>query len=527
MKIRRIFLILFAFCLALSVCSCGEPNYTDKNIVLRTEDSISTFDPQLASTKAEFTAAVNCFDGLCALSKDGKIINGAASKYTVSDDGLTYTFTLREGMLWSDGETKVTADDFVYGITRGVLPETKAPFASLLFSIKNAEKVYNGKAPSSSIGIKANGDNQVIISLSRRDRNILQTLASPVAMPCNRKFFDSTNGKYGLDDESVMGNGAYYLRMWNTEEDYFSLRRFDEYNGEAAIPYSVTVGYSRETQDIYSSLNTGEVNIAYLSGELESKLDKEKFNANPYYNISYALVFSPKMPEKLRKALIADTDISAIRMNLPEYYSKTNAIIPNSAIEGELNYRETVGELSVKKYDAASAKKMYDSVKEYLSGYGEDGGIDFGKYTVYFPTGDEDIKRSAGLIVQQWQRDLNAFINTAEYSGDDFAEKLKSGEFMAAIMPISSMTGTAFDALNGLKSIGFSGFAAKLPKSNESAEQSCRQLKNAEQFLVDECYAVPMFCVPKYCCMSANISDVAAAPSGDYIDFKYIKKSSD
>ena len=82
---------------------------------------------------------------------------------------------------------------------------------------------------------------------------------------------------------------------------------------------------------------------------------------------------------KERKALIADTDISAIRMNLPEYYSKTNAIIPNSAIEGELNYRETVGELSVKKYDAASAKKMYDSVKEYLSGYGEDGGIDFGK----------------------------------------------------------------------------------------------------------------------------------------------------
>lgn len=516
--------------MALSVCSCGEPDYTDKNVVFRTEDGITTFDPQLASTKAEFTAAANCFDGLCALGSDGKITMGAASGYTVSDDGLTYTFTLRDGMLWSDGETRVTADDFVFGITRGVLPETKAPFASLLFSVKNAENVYNGKTSSSALGVKANGDNQVIITLSRRDRNILQTLASPVAMPCNRKFFESTNGKYGLDDDSVLGNGAYYLRMWNTEENYFSLRRFDEFNGEAAIPYSVTVGYSRETQDIYSSLTTGEVNIAYLSGELASKLNKEKFSTKPYYNISYALVFSPKMPEKLRCALIADTDISAVRMNLPEYYSKTNAVIPNSAIEGELNYRDTVGELTLQKYDAANAKKLYAEFKDNLSEYtddSKDGGIDFEKYTVYFPKGDEDIKRSAGLIVQQWQRDLNAFINTAEYDGSDFAEKLKSGEFMAAIVPISSMTGTAFDALNELKSMGYDGFAEKLPKSNESAEQSCAQLKKAEQYLVDENYIVPMFCVPKYCCMTANIADVATAPSGDYIDFKYIKKSSD
>lgn len=519
MRINRAFCAILTLLLICTLCSCGETDYTDKNITYRTADDVSTLDPQLASTGAEFSAAVNCFEGIMTLSEDGSLTTGAVDKYDVSEDGLNYTFTLRSGMLWSDGETKVTADDYIYGLTRALLPETKAPFASLLYSIKNAKAVNSGKISASELGLAATGELTFTITLEKPDRNLLRTLANPVSMPCNRAFFDSTNGKYGLDSDSIMGNGAYYLKMWNTEDNYLALRRFDDYNGVQAIPYSITLGFNRELTDIHEALVNDEINIGVLDGDFASRLDESKYGRQLFYNTSYVLLLSPKVPSKLRRALVTDVNIAAMQMNLPSYYDIIGGIIPSSSKEGTKAYRDTVGVLTLHSYDAAKAKTL---IAEAADRY--DDGIDYAKYTLYYPSGDSDVKKCAGMLAQTWQNDLNAFINTQEYTGSDYIEKLKSGDMMAAVVPVSSVTGSAYDAANSLAALGISGYNKLLPSAGDDTEISCDALEQAEQYLVDNYYAVPLFCEPMFICMSSNIGGAVFSTSGNISFFKYIKK---
>ena len=519
MNIKKLICVILSAVFVCSLCSCGSTDYTDKNITYRTQDNISSLDPQLAKTSAEFTAAVNCFEGIMTLSEDGSLTTGAADEYEVSENGLEYTFKLRGGMLWSDGETKVTADDYAYGLIRALLPETKAPFASLLYNIKNAKEVNSGKKSYDTLGIKADGELTLKITLSEPDRNLLRTLANPVSMPCNRAFFDSTNGKYGLDDDSIMGNGVYYLKMWNTEDNYLSLRRFEHYNGVQAIPYSITLGFGREITDIHPSLVNDEINMGVLDGEYASRLDSDKYGMRLFYNTSYVLLLSPKAPEKIRKALVCDINITALQMNLPSYFDVTSGIIPPSAKEGNANYRDSVGVLKLHNYDAAKAKELIGEVSKAY----EDG-IDYEKYTLYYPAGDADVKKSAGMLAQSWQNDLNAFINTQEYSGADYIDKLSRGEMMAAIVPIQSVTGSAYDAANMLSQLGVSGYSKLLPSAGADTQNSCKSLERAEQYLVDNCYAVPLFGEPIFCCMTDNISGAVFSASGSITFFKYIKK---
>lgn len=519
MRIKKFLCIILSLAFVCILTSCGETDYTKKNITYRTSDTISTLDPQLASTSAEFTAAVNCFDGLMTLSEDGSLTTGAADKYEVSDNGLVYNFTLRSNMLWSDGETKVMADDYVFGLTRALLPETKAPFASLLYSIKNAKAVNSGKKSVNELGIKATGELTFSITLEKPDRNLLRTLANPVSMPCNRAFFDSTNGKYGLDEDSIMGNGAYYLKMWNTEDNYLSLRRFENYNGFQPIPYSITLGFGREISDIHSALVNDEINMAVLDGEYASRLDEKKYGLRLFYNTSYVLMISPKANDKIRKALVNDVNIAAMQMNLPSYFDVTSGIIPPSAKEGSENYRDTVGVLNLHSYDAKKAKSL---ISEAAAQY--DDGIDYSDYTLYYPSGNADLKKCAGMLAQSWQNDLNAFINTQEYGGTDYIAKLKSGEMLAAIVPVQSVTGSAYDAANLLSQLGISGYNKLLPSAGDDTESNCMALELAEQYLVDNYYAVPLFCEPIFCCMTDNISGAVFSNSGSITFFKYIKK---
>ena len=134
------------------------------------------------------------------------------------------------------------------------------------------------------------------------------------------------------------------------------------------------------------------------------------------------------------------------------------------------------------------------------------------------------MKKSAGMLAQSWQNDLNAFINTQEYSGADYIDKLSRGEMMAAIVPIQSVTGSAYDAANMLSQLGVSGYSKLLPSAGADTQNSCKSLERAEQYLVDNCYAVPLFGEPIFCCMTDNISGAVFSASGSITFFKYIKK---
>ena len=214
-----------------------------------------------------------------------------------------------------------------------------------------------------------------------------------------------------------------------------------------------------------------------------------------------------------------DTNLEAIQLNLPEYYDKSASLIPISAVEGDENYRKTAGELKLAEYDQKTAQKLMNEIKSE-----SDSQLEYSDYTLYYPSGDNDVKKSAGLIVSQWQNELNAFINAEETDADTILQKLQNGEINAAIVPITTVTGTAYDSLETLSVPGFSDFNSKLANISDDISKCCEQMKSAEQSLIDDYYALPLFCEPEFCCMSDTVNNAIFSASGSYIDFSSIKK---
>ena len=113
-----------------------------------------SLDPHKTSTVSEAHILRDLFEGLVMPDARGDLIPGAAESWTVSDDGTVYTFKLRDGAVWSNGDP-VTADDFVYAFGRLEDPATGAEYASMLYVIKNAEAINSGKAKPEEIGARA------------------------------------------------------------------------------------------------------------------------------------------------------------------------------------------------------------------------------------------------------------------------------------------------------------------------------------------------------------------------------------
>ena len=184
-----------------------------------------SLDPQSATDASSKTIIRNLYEGLLEMDDTGTPQLAAASSYTVSPDGLIYTFLLRKDRYWfydkngndtvDDGETwLVTASDYAYTFQRIFDPQTQSPYAETFSCLHNAEAVRNGTLAPSEIGVRAVSDDQLQFTLDQPNAQFLAMLTTTAAMPCNEEFFLQTKGSYGLEQNAVASCGAFYMRLW-------------------------------------------------------------------------------------------------------------------------------------------------------------------------------------------------------------------------------------------------------------------------------------------------------------------------
>ena len=180
---RRMLAALLAIILLFSLTACGDDG-SGKGFRLPLDSEPRQLDPQSATEASSVTVITALFEGLTRLDAQGRVVDGAAT-YTVSDDGLTYTFTLKESY-WStisvrgeqtdwDEPTRVVAQDFAFGWRRAVSPDNQSGTATAFYGIKNAEAVHKGEKPLSALGVKAVDDDTLTVT----------------PMPCGRSGFGS------------------------------------------------------------------------------------------------------------------------------------------------------------------------------------------------------------------------------------------------------------------------------------------------------------------------------------------------
>jgi oligopeptide transport system substrate-binding protein len=185
-----------------------------------------SLDPHKATTLIEGNVLAELFEGLVTRDAKGELIPGVASSWTVGSDGMVYTFALRPDARWSNGD-KVTAEDFVFAFRRLLAPTTGAPYANILYTLKNAAKVNKGVLPGEALGVRALGEESLEIELEHPAPYFISQLTHITAKPLHRASVEAYGTSFTRPGRLV-GNGAFMLadyvpndRLVLVENPYF------------------------------------------------------------------------------------------------------------------------------------------------------------------------------------------------------------------------------------------------------------------------------------------------------------------
>ncbi|KCZ51319.1 peptide ABC transporter substrate-binding protein [Hyphomonas pacifica] len=250
-----------AAALALSLAACGGGGKASEDVpTLRRGISakVDTLDPNKSSAQWENIIIGDMFIGLTTDGPDGRPQMGMAESYEVSDDGLVWTFKLGDYQ-WSDGHP-VTAQDFVYGFRRIQNPETASQYASLLWLVKNAEKVSSQQLPPEELGVKALDDKTLEITLEYPAPYLLGLLSHYTTFPIPSWAVEQY-GDAWIQPENIVVNGPYKLVYWRTGDQLVSDKNPTGF-GAAEACFDRVVYLELEDQvAIENKITAGELDI--------------------------------------------------------------------------------------------------------------------------------------------------------------------------------------------------------------------------------------------------------------------------
>ncbi|MBP0617546.1 peptide ABC transporter substrate-binding protein [Jiella mangrovi] len=184
-----------------------------KEMVMYNGGDVTSLDPQKMSGDWEDRVAGDIYEGLFTEDIDAKPVLGVAASYETSDDGLTWTFKLRDDAKWSDGEP-VTAEDFVYSFKRLMDPKTAAQYAYLQYPIKNAEKINKGEIEDlDQLGVTAIDDKTLEITLEHPVPYYPSLLTHYTAYPLPKHLIDKVGDQW-VQISNIVTDGPYKPVEW-------------------------------------------------------------------------------------------------------------------------------------------------------------------------------------------------------------------------------------------------------------------------------------------------------------------------
>lgn len=535
--LKRTVSLFLVMLLCLSLFGCSQKG-TDAQIIYPIDKDPEYLDPQIISDVGAKNIILNCFEGLVTIDGEGNIAPGCAESWTVSDDGLTYTFKLRKDSEWRVSsyaealigeekmetfDTKVTAEDFVFGFRRALRPETKSPGAKNLYSIKNAAKVNQGKMKESKLGVKAADDFTLVITLEWADPDFLYTLLEPACMPCDETFFEITGGRYGLGIKYLLYNGPFYISNW-VDDSAITIRRNDKYRStDPVIPASVYFSINNEQDTRLKKLKDGTYEVTPLTSEQADELEgSKKYSAESFSSSVLSLVFNCKDANlsnvNIRRAVAASFDTQLLSSVLGERTAE--GVLPSSMILSGKSYRQQAKELTL--FTDDNPQSLLNAGLSEL----EKSDIEV---TVLCSTEQETTVRT---LMQSWQATLgvkfNVFVEAV--SSSELQTRVESGNYQMAFCPVSYSSVTAFNGVlrfttdNAYNIANFSdevydGIINSI-KTAGTKKSTVNATLKAEKYLISSCVIIPLYEQPVYYGIGEDVSGIVFNPTGEILYFK-------
>jgi oligopeptide transport system substrate-binding protein len=238
--------------------SSQQPSGNQEITINALQGEPDNLDPNRSSFATEAAVIRQVFEPLLNFDKDLKPVPAAASSFDVSQDGMTYTFHLRQGAKWSDGQP-VTAKDFVYSYKRLLNPDTAAEYASFFTDagIVGSADYNSGKGTADDVGVRAVDDNTLEIKLENASGYFPNLAALWVVPPIRQDIVDKAGPGWAQDPSTYIGNGPFKMTEW-VHQDHITLVPNPNYAGTKPTLQKVTYLMVTSSEADYAAYRNNE-----------------------------------------------------------------------------------------------------------------------------------------------------------------------------------------------------------------------------------------------------------------------------
>lgn len=442
MKFKKMLAIFLSAALFVTAfAGCGKKKAD--GITVQIGPNPETLDPALNSAVDGGNMLITLFETLLIIDQDNKVQPGQAEKYEVSPDGLTWTFTMRDGLKWSDG-TDLNAKDFEYTFKRIADTNVAAPYAETVIGmIEGYKEAIDSKNPEK-LNVKASDDGKTLtIKLAYPCSYFDKIVAFGTMSPVQKATVEKNGDSWATKPETYVCNGPYTITEW-TPSEKIVCKKNENYKGgwdsSKIVNDKLTFLLLEDSSASYTAYTGGTAQLIkdVPTEEIPTlkKDKKDEFNVDPIlgtYYLSMNLNKAPFNNKNVRKALSLAIDRDYVANTVmqgtytPAYnYVGTGVddVDPGKFLE---NSKAANGG---KTYISEDYKANLEEAKKALAeaGYPEGKGFP----TITYSTNDTGYHKALAEYLQQVYKDLGITMNIDIVDWSSFIPKRRAGEYEMA-----------------------------------------------------------------------------------------------
>ena len=498
-----------------------------------------TLDPALNSAVDGANTIITIFEPLLLINENNEVVGGQAESWEASEDGLTWTFTMRDGLKWSDG-TDLNAKDFEYSFKRMANPDTAAPYAeTCLGMIDGFDAAQAGDTDA--LNVKASDDGKTLTIVLSYPCSYFDKMAAFATMsPVQQATVEANGDAWCTSAETFVSNGPYMITEW-TPSERIVLTKNPNYVGgwdsSKIVSDSITLLLLEDSSASYAAYNSGEaVLIKDVPTDEIPSLTKAEDGGDFYvdtilgtYYVSLNLQRDAFKDAKVRKALALAIDRDYVANTIMQGTYSTADSIVGPGIVDENGYFHDNGNAP---YISADYEANMAEAKKLLEEAGYPNGE--GYPTIEYSTNDSGYHVPLAEYLQQVWGDLGITLTISKMEWSAFTAARRAGEYDVArngwVMDYNDPSNMLdlFCTGNGNNDGKYSNpeFDAAIDASRvaDSAEHFA-QLHKAEDILMEDMGCIPVAYYNEFWLQSSSLKGVWHSPYGYwYFQYGYIEE---
>ena len=575
MKMKNVAAVAMAGCMAASLAACGgsastaastetstaasteaatgeESTGTASGFTVQYGPNPETLDPALNNSIDGANTLITVFEPLLLIDENNEVIPGQAESYTVSDDGLVWTFTMRDGLKWSDG-SDLTAKDFEYSFKRLAAPDTAAPYAETVVGMIDGYKDAIGNPDADGNTTTEPDFDALNVVASEDGKTLTVTLSYPCAYfdklaafaamsPVQQATVEANGDAWCTAPDTYVCNGPYYISQWVPSERIVLTKNPNYVGGwdsSKIVSDTITLLLLEDSSAAYAAYNSGEAQLVkdVPTDEIPS-LTKAEDGGDFYvdtilgtYYISLNDQKEPFTDPNVRKALslAIDRDYVANTIMQGTYTPAYNIVGPGIVDENGMFYDNANGG---KTYISEDYEANLEAAKQALADAGYPNGEGFP--VIEYSTNDAGYHTPVAEYLQQAWGELGITVNINKVEWASFTPLRRAGDYDASrngwVMDYNDPSNMLelFTTSNGNNDGKYSSadFDAAI-EASKVADKSVhfQKLHEAEDILMNDYACIPIAYYNDFWLQSPSLKGTWHSPYGYwYLQYGYVEE---